>query len=251
MIAFTARSFGIVTILALAGLPLCADTLYSTFSSSNPSYDPNTGDAWADGGTTNTSLGVGFQSPFSTPYLLSQIQVADGFSVSDPNSTGNPALNNLNVAIWQNTTNNINTATLLQSWAITAPGSTGQPQIYTLNSAVSTIINPADFYFITETVTVDGTNTAEWGWQENNLTPFQIGYYSGFNGTPGSFTFENNPCTNSPCNAANDPGASGTPAVSITGTAISSAPEPDTAAILGLALAALLLKVRLKRPSQA
>ena len=50
---------------------------------------------------------------------------------------------------------------------------------YTLTSATPTTIGQNDYYFITESVTSDGANTADWGWEENNLTPMQIGYYSG------------------------------------------------------------------------
>jgi len=181
-------------------------------------------------------------------YLLTQIQVADNFSVSDPNSSTDPALNNLMVGLWQSTTNNPNTATELQSWNIAAPPSTGNPgQLYTLSSVLPTVIDPTDFYFITESVTPDGANTAEWGWQENNLTPMQIGLYFGTTGTPGSFSFANTPCTNpGPCTAMNDPNASGTPAYSVSGSAIAT-PEPNGAAILLCALLLPLILIQRRR----
>jgi hypothetical protein len=235
-----------LAILALAVSPLSADTIASTLSTQTPPYDPASGDAWLVGLSNNVELAVGFQSPFSSSYLLSQIQVADGFSVSDPNSSSNPALNDLIVGIWQNTTNDPNTATELQSWNITAPGATGGGgQLYTLTSILPTIINPSDFYFITENVTPDGANTAEWGWAENNLTPMQIGFYSGTYGTPGSFSYGDNPCTNpGPCTAANDPSASGTPAYSVSGTQVAT-PEPRSyAAILCVALLGLAIQRR-------
>ena len=230
------------TTLALAALPLTASTVFvSTLSTQTPPFDNATGDAWSVGGSGNAALAVGFQNPSASSYLLTQIQVADGFAISDPNSSGNPALNNLIVGIWQNTTNDPNTATELQSWTISAPGSTGNPQLYTLTSVVSTIINPADFYFVTESVTPDGTNTGEWGWQENNLTPMQIGLYFGTTGVAGSFSYSDIPCTNAgPCTAANDPDASGTPAYSIAGNAVT-APEPAGARILGMGLLGLLI----------
>jgi hypothetical protein len=237
MSSFRFRPFFLA--IVLGGLRLSADTvLSSTFSSMSPSFDPATGDAWAVGGSGDAELAVGFQNPFAVSYLLTQIQVADNFSVADPNA----ALNNLNVGLWQSATNDINSAVELQSWSIAAPGSAPSPaQIYTLNSVAATILAPADFYFVTESVTPDGANTAEWGWQENNLTPFQIGFYSGTFGTPGSWTFSNTPCTNSPCSAANDPNASGTPAYSVSGNAVT-APEPNTMAMLGIAVLILVAR---------
>lgn len=235
----------LAAILVVGSLPASADTvLASTLSTQTPPFDPNTGDAWAVGASGNTEIAVGFQDPSnSVSYLLTQIQVADNFSVSDPNSSTNPALNDLMVGLWQSTTNNPNTATELQSWSIAPPGA-GPGQLFTLNSAFPTIINPADFYFITENVTPDGANTAEWGWQENNLTPMQIGYYSGTFGTPGSFNYQNTPCSMDPCTAANDPDASGTPAYSVSGTSVTT-PEPRSyAVLLGAALVGLLVMRR-------
>jgi hypothetical protein len=238
---------GLLAILVVAALPVRADiVLASTLSTSVPPFDPATGDSWQVGLASNTELAVGFQDPSaSLSYLLSQIQVADNFSVSDPNSSTNPALNDLIVGIWQSTTNDPNTATELQSWNITAPGATGNPgQLYTLTSALPTTINPGDFYFITENVTPDGANTSEWGWQENNLTPMQIGLYFGTLGTPGSFSFANTPCTNpGPCTAVNDPDASGTPAYSVSGNAIAT-PEPSYAPLFGGAILIFLILAR-------
>jgi hypothetical protein len=237
----------VIAILGVTALPVRADTiLASTLSTSVPSFDPGTGDSWQVGLASNTELAVGFQDPSaSLSYLLTQIQVADNFSVSDPNSGASPALNNLIVGLWQSTTNNPNTATELQSWNIAAPGATGNPgQLYTLTSASPTIINPTDFYFLTENVTPDGANTAEWGWQENNLTPMQIGLYFGTFGTPGSFAFGNTPCTNpGPCTAGNDPDADGTPAYSVSGNVVTT-PEPHNAALFGGAILILLILSR-------
>jgi len=238
---------GLIAILAIAALPVRADTvLASTLSTSVPPFDPATGDSWQVGLSSNTELAVGFQDPSaSLSYLLSQIQVADNFSVSDPNSGTNPALNNLIVGLWQGTTNDPNTATELQSWNITAPGATGNPgQLYTLPSASPTTIKPGDFYFITENVTPDGANTSEWGWQENNLTPFQIGLYFGTFGTPGSFSFADNPCADpATCTAITDPNASGTPSYSVSGNAVTT-PEPRNAPLFGGAILILLILSR-------
>ncbi len=239
--------FPALAAMLVAAAPLSASSIVAgDLSSGTPSFDPATGDAWAVGTSSNIELALGFQNPSaSQAYLLSQIQVADNFSVSDPNSSSNPSLNSLIVGFWQNTVNNPNTATELQTWSIAAPGSTGNPgQLYTLNSAIPTTILPNDFYFITQNVTPDGANTAEWGWDINNLTPLQIGLYFGTFGTPGSLTYANTGCTNpGPCNVANDPNADETPAYSVTGSPV---PEPgvDVLTLTGISLGLLMLRRR-------
>lgn len=220
-----------LVVLAVFTVPLSADTVIAgDFSTGNPPFDPNTGDAWAVGTASSAELAVAFRDSSASSYVLTNIQLGNNFSVSDPNSATNPALNDLIVGIWQNTVDNPNTATELQSWSVAPQTTTGLPgRTYTLTSVTRTIINPADYYFITENVTPDGSNTAEWGWQENTLTPMQIGYYSGAYGTPGSLTYANNACTVNPCTAVNDPNASGTPAYSVSGTPYipTAVPEPD------------------------
>lgn len=242
----------LIILCTLATVPLCADTvLVSTFSTQNPSFDPNTGDAWTVGTSGNVELAAGFQDPSATSsYLLTQIQVADNFFMSDPNSSTDPALNDLIVGLWVSATNNPNTAVELQSWSVAPAGGTGNPgQIYTVDSATPTIINPNDYYFITENVTPDGADTAEWGWQENNLTPFQIGYWSGTYGTPDSFGYADQQCPNAvPCNAAADPNASGTPVFSVSGNVITT-PEPRSYAIL--LTAGLLGLFFVRRPAKS
>lgn len=248
-----ARLRNLLTILTFAVMPLSASTvLVSTFSAQNPPFESNTGNAWSVGSTGNTEIGMGFQAPSGpSSYLLTQIQVAANFSVANPDASTNPALNNLTVGIWQAATNDPNSAIELQSWSITAPASAGTPaQIYTVTSAFPTIINPTDFYFVTESVTPDGANTAEWGAQENNLTPMQIGYYSGTNGTAGSWAYQNAPCTIDPCTADNDPDASGTPAFSVSGDLVTTTPEPGNwALILSSGCLLLVLKRRLYWPA--
>jgi hypothetical protein len=232
----------LVAMLALGAMHLSADTIASTLSTQSPPFETSTGNAWQVGLASNTELAVEFQDPFAGSYLLTQLQVADNFSVSDPNSSSIPALNDLIVTLWVSTIDDPNTATALQSWNIAAPSETGQPgQLYTVSSATPTIITPGDYYFITENVTPDGSNTAEWGWQENNLVPMQTGLYFGTYGTPDSFNYADNPCTVSPCTADNDPDATGTPAYSVSGNLITT-PEPgNSALILGVALAGILI----------
>jgi hypothetical protein len=255
MFAIANRNFlkvAAMAFLTLSALPAGAATLVDgNFSTQTPPYETDTGNAWSVGGPGLTEIAVGFQDPSATTsYLLNQIQVADNFSISDPNASGNASLNDLTVGLWQAATNDPNAATLLQSWTIAPPGAPGAPgTAFTLNSATPTSIGPGLFYFITETTANDGANTAEWGWQENNLTPMQIGYFSGTNGTPGSYDFQNNGCTVDPCTATNDPNASGTPAFVVTGDAIVNTPEPATWGLLAAAgaFAALVGRKRLIR----
>ncbi len=224
------RLGALVAILALGAMRVSASTIIAgDLSTQSPPFDSGTGDAWAVGLSSNIELAVGFQDSSSSSYLLSQIQVADNFSVSDPNSSSNPALNDLIVTLWVNTVDDPNTATELQTWDISAPATTGQPgQLYTLDSATPTTINPGDYYFITENVTPDGSNTAEWGWQDNNLTPQENGQYFGTNGTADSLNYSDD---------------STTAAYSVSGTLITTTtPEPDNyALLLGAAFAGILM----------
>jgi hypothetical protein len=218
-----ARCRSLLVLLALAALPMSADTVLVTNFGPGDSYDTSSGDAWATGGSGESGNAVEFQNPFSSSYLLTSIQVADGFSSADPDGA---AFNDLNVGIWQSTTDNLNDATELQSWSVAAPSAGSPSQVYSLTSASPTIINPSDYYFITETLTPDGSNTAEWGWNVNNLTPTETGYLSEFAG--GRWFSE----------------TGDTPVFSVSGTVIppSGVPEPRSyAAILGAGLLGLLV----------
>lgn len=206
-----ARFQSLIMVLALAALPLSADTiLFSTFSANNPPYSAS---SWLVGSDTNTEIGVGFTNPFSSPYTLSQIQVADDF-YSASNDGG--MYDNLNVGLWQSSSD-LNSATELESWSVSvSPPLTAE--ILTLDSTLMPVINPTDFYFITESVTSDPTPpTAEYGWQQNNLSPVQDGYYA-LLGT-GSWVSEADGAT---------------PAFSVSGNLVSpsAVPEPRGYAIL-------------------
>jgi hypothetical protein len=216
-------------VLALAALPLNADTTLVT----NFPATTSTGEAWATGGGGESGNAVGFVNPFSSSYALTQIQVVDNFYSSSPDGG---AFNDLDVGLWQSTTNNLNTATELEAWVLTptlpAPNA---PALFTLTPSSSTTpsvtptLNPSDFYFITETVPEDGANTAEWGWQWNNESTPQTGYYSEFAGE--SWFAEGGT----------------TPVFSVNGNPITSTvPEPGSyAGFLGVALmGALVLKRR-------
>jgi hypothetical protein len=97
------------------------------------------------------------------------------------------------------------------------------------------VINPSDFYFITETVTpdpTDGATQAEWGFQVNNLTPLQTGFYSEFAG--GAWF------------AVTGDGAT-TPVFSVSGDSV---PEPrSSAALLAAGLAGMLVLRRSRNAS--
>jgi hypothetical protein len=173
----------LLAVLALAALPLSASTLVSNFP-----YQTDTGDAWETGGSGESGNAVGFT--VSSSYSLTQLQVADNFFTA---STDGGIYNNLNVGIWQSTTDNLNSATELESWVITPslpPSQTAE--LFTLTPGTSTtpaitpVMNDSDFYFITETVIPDpsaGATQATWGWQQNNESPTaQTGYFSEFAG---------------------------------------------------------------------
>jgi hypothetical protein len=219
--------------LVLAALPLSGGTLLvSNFGPGN-TFDPSTGDSWATGGGNESGNAVGFVDPTSSTYNLTQIQVADNFFIP---STDGGMFDNLNVGIWQNTTNDLNGATELESWSLTT--STLQTaQLFTLTSLLNPAINPADFYFITETVTPDpsaGATQAEWGWQWNNLNPIATGYYSEFAG--GSWFPEMGP----------------TPVFSVSGNlSPSTVPEPQSyVALLALGLVGMLILRHRQRSRQ-
>jgi len=219
----------LLAVLALASLPLSADTLLV----SNFPYQTSTGDAWGTGGSGESGNAVSFVDPFASSYSLTQIQVADNFFTASPDGG---SFNNLNVGLWQNTTDNLNSATEVESWVITPslpPSQTAT--LFNLTPASSTTptvtptINPSDFYFITETIPEDGSNTAVWGWQQNNESPTpQTGYLSEFAG--GAWFAETGT----------------TPAFTVSGNPISSTvPEPRSyAVLLAVALVGMLILKR-------
>jgi hypothetical protein len=222
-----------LVVLAVAAFPLTADTLLT----SNFPYTTGTGDAWATGGSGESGNAVGFTDPSGTSsYSLTQIQVADNFSSQDPNGG---AFNDLIVGLWVSSTD-LNSATELESWIVTT-NAMGTPELFTLTPGTSTTptvtptIAPGENYFITETVPEDGANTAEWGWQWNNLATQELGYFSEFAG--GSWFAETGP----------------TPAFTVSGNLIppSTVPEPRSyAALLGAAFAGILI-LRRRRNSAA
>lgn len=223
-----------LSLLAVLPSSAKADTvLASTFSSTAPGYDPSTGDAWTVG--SGTEIAVGFQDPTTSSYHLTQIQVAD----NDFSGSGD-----LTVQLVGSATDTPNGGSVLETWTVDSNGATQVAQVYTLTSTGDVAITADEYYFIVETVP-DGT---AWGWQENTLTPMQIGYWSG--ASDGSFTsdfnYENSPCIASPCTAVNDPDASGTPAYSVSGTAVPATvtPEPSSITLLGTGLLAGIAMIR-------
>lgn len=234
--------FGVLALFA--AMPVHASVVFAgNYSSQNPPFDPATGDAWSVGSSNNTEIAVEFQDSSPIAYLLTQIEVGGNFSSSDPDSATNPSLNDLIVGLWVSSTNDPNTATELESWSVPPAGGAGNPGItYTVAPTGAVLINPGEYYFVTENLTPDGANTAEWGWAENNLgPPMEIGYWAGYYGTSGSWTYLNNACTNTPCTAANDTSASGTPAFSVSGNPV---PEPASWMLLTAGLIFLLVQGR-------
>jgi hypothetical protein len=99
----------------------------------------------------------------ASPYELTQVRVADNFF-----SAATTAANNtLTVGIWQNTTNDLNGATLLETFTFTT-AIIAAPTIFTATSVLNPLILPGDFYFISETVPIDPVTSAVWGWQWND-----------------------------------------------------------------------------------
>lgn len=224
-----ARLAPCLVVLAVAALPLSADTLLT----SNFPYTTDTGEAWGTGGTGDSGNAVIFTDPSGTSsYDLTQIQVADNFFTPDPNGG---AFNDLLVGLWSSPTDlNDPAATELESWVVTTTV-LQTPELFTLTPGTSTtpavtpIIAPGENYFITETVPDDGTNTAGWGWQQNNLPTPETGYFSEFSG--GAWYAETGT----------------TPAFTVSGDLIvpSGVPEPRSYAILlGVAFAGILIVKR-------
>ena len=248
-----ARFQCLFVVLAFATLPLSADTIATTLSSLTPPYVNNTGDSWSVGGSYLVENAVSFTDPSATvDYSLTQIQVADNYYTPDPNGG---AFNDLMVSLWESPTDlNSPSATELESWTIST-SSFQTPELFTLTPSSSNTpsviptIDPGVDYFVVETVPNDGTNTADWGWQENNLVPFEIGYYAGVNGTADSWLSQTVGCApTNPCFANNPSDPSGTPAFSVSGNIVSpsAVPEPRNYAVLLAAgfIGILLMKRR-------
>jgi len=146
----------------LCAAPLHAATVFATtFGEPGDTYQTSTGTAWAIGGTGDTGRAAGFV--VATAYDLTQVRVADNFF-----SAANTAANNtLTVGIWQNTTNDMNGATLLEAFTFTT-AVIATPAIFTGTSILHPLILPGDFYFISETVPIDPVASAVWGWQWND-----------------------------------------------------------------------------------
>jgi hypothetical protein len=216
--------------LLLSALPLGASTLLASNFGPGETYAISTGDAWATGDGGDSGNAVGFTDPNSSYYTLSQIVVADNFFT--PSADGG-IYNDLNVGLWQSSTDNLNGATELETWAVTT-GTLQTAMLFPLTSVLNPVIDPTQFYFITENVTPDptpGANTATWGWQQNSLTPAQMGYFSNFNG--GGWFVETGT----------------TPVFSVSGDLVTSGvPEPRSSALLAAGFAALLILRARHRP---
>jgi hypothetical protein len=227
------RLCSLFVVLALAALPLSADVLVTTFPSTT-----STGDGYGTGGSAESGNAVSFV--VGSAYSLTQIQLEDNFFTA---ATDGGIYSNLNVGLWQNTTDSPNGATELEAWTVLPLSPAQTAELITLTPSSSTTpsvipdFNSSDFYFITETVIPDptaGATQGDWGWQANNQTPTPAtgNLFSEFGGMPwfpeGSTAV--------------------TPSFSVSGNAISSTvPEPRSyAALLGAALVGVLLLRRRK-----
>ena len=226
--------------LALA-TPLSADTVLATdFGSGFIPYNNNIYDAVTAGTSQNAEVAVGFIDPSaSSAYSLTEILL--------PGYYGGPFdYADLSVGFWESATANLNDAIELESWNVTVGYDfIDQPLLYGVSPATSNtptvtpMINPGNYYFITESGSSQnevwwGSNVAIFGWQVNNLTTPQTGFYAGTLGVDGSWV-----------------AADGiTPAFEVSGDLISSAtPEPHSYAILCAALIGILiLRRRRKTP---
>jgi len=190
-----------MTLLAILALtiPLSAQTvLFNNFGPGN-TYQTDTTSAIAIGGSPDRGSAVSFTSPFSGYYTLNQIQFAGTFFAADPSAATSNGMNNLTVGLWVSSAD-LNSATQLETWTLSLPTPPSPtPQVFTLTSATSNtplivpVFVPGLNYFITETVALDGTSTAVWQWQQNNLMPAQAGYFSNINGGPWSAVADTTP----------------------------------------------------------
>jgi hypothetical protein len=191
------------------------------------SFQTGSGNAWATGGPDNSENAVSFVVPTGQNYILDQILVADNWF-----SGGS----SLTVGIYSGA--DPNTAPLLESFSIpanTTPAGTGV--LFTLPSVTTPTLVGGRSYLIEESIgdcaAMPSCGTT-WGWQWNNLTPAQTGYFSLF---PGGSWF---------------PETGITPAFEVTGTPVTSAvPEPGFIRLLAAAGALLGLSHLRKKPVRA
>jgi hypothetical protein len=244
----------LLVVLALAALPLGADTIIATDFGPGNTYDSSTGHSWTTGATGDSGNAVGFVDPFALSYSLTQIQVADNFFESATDDGIDPTLDNLNVGLWASPTDlNDPGATELESWSVST-SDFATPEIFTLTPGSSTTpgftpdINPGVNYFITETVPSDPGGPADnavWGWQWNSLTPLQTGFYSEFSG--GSWFPEIETVAEAALDGSQ---AAITPAFSVSGDPILASPVPEPrgyAALLAAGFLGILMALKRRR----
>jgi hypothetical protein len=208
------RQFGFFLLPAIFVSCSCAyaDVVAGDLGPGN-TFTSGTGNAWATGGPGNSENAVSFVVPTGQDYILDQILVADNwFSGSS----------SLNVGIYSGS--DPNTASLLESFDIPTSAT---PQfastLFTLTSVLRPTLISGNSYVIEETIG-DCAGMAScgttWGWQFNDLTPQQTGYFSEF---PGGSWFTETGVT---------------PAFEVTGSAV---PEPRFTLLLAAAGAFLSL----------
>ncbi len=159
------RCFFHLAILLLFAATAFADTIYNNFGPGN-SYQNSTGTAWAVGGSGESGNAVSFVVPMtaSGEYQLTEVQFAANWSFGT---------NLLTVGLF-GPSNDINTASLLETWTVSA-NAQSTPQLFDV-AGNATLLSGQTYY-----IEMEGNDpNTEWGWQWNDQ--MQNGYYSEFAG---------------------------------------------------------------------
>jgi hypothetical protein len=166
--------FMLTLIPAILGSFVCAYgdpmTIASDLGPGN-TFQTGTGNSWANGDGPNSANAVSFVVPTGQNYILHQILVADNWFTG----TGS-----LNVDLYSGS--NPNTAMLLESFVIPTSSTTQFASVlFTLTSPIQQLLVGGNTYLIEESIGACGTAltcATTWGWQWNNLSPAQTGFYA-------------------------------------------------------------------------
>jgi hypothetical protein len=200
-------------VLVLITVCACADaaTIAGNLGPGN-TFQTGTSNSWATGDGGNSGNAVAFMVPAMSNYRLDQILVADNWFGGS---------SSLDVGLYMGS--DPNTAILIESFSIpTSATSQFASTLFTLPSLLQPVLLAGNTYFIEETIPDCGTSSScatTWGWQWNDLTPPQTGFYSEFGGA--SWFLETDV----------------TPAYAVNATAV---PEPASLLLLTVAVGLLL-----------